>query len=115
MKTGFNIDAEQHAPRWGGNHSIAITEERPLRAQTAKPRMAPVANTAREINQLSRSSNRFWPKSRSCRKQMIKPRLTGARTAISDLHKLALFLTAASGKTPGADLAPPRCKPSYRI
>ena len=28
------------------------------------------------------SSNRFWPKGRSYRKQMIKPRLPGAGTAI---------------------------------
>jgi hypothetical protein len=31
---------------------------------------------------ISDISNRFWAKNRTCRKQTIKPRLTGARTAI---------------------------------
>ena len=36
------------------------------------------------------TSNRFWPKNRSCRKQRTKPFLTGARTHISDFGFLAL-------------------------
>jgi hypothetical protein len=37
------------------------------------------------------TSNRFWVKNRSYRKQKIKPRLTGTRTAIWDFGFLALF------------------------
>jgi hypothetical protein len=37
------------------------------------------------------ASTRFWSKSRSCRKQTIKPLLPGATTTCSDLAFLALF------------------------
>jgi hypothetical protein len=38
---------------------------------------------AHETSENYAESTRFWPKGRSHRKQMIKPRLPGARTAIS--------------------------------
>jgi hypothetical protein len=48
------------------------------------PQTLPTTENPREIMQFSRISTRFWPKSRSYRKQTIKPCLPGARTAFSD-------------------------------
>jgi hypothetical protein len=48
------------------------------------PQTLRTTKNPREITQLSRISNRFWPKNRSYSKQTTKPCLTGARTAFSD-------------------------------
>jgi hypothetical protein len=52
----------------------------------------------RSSRRISDISNRFWAKNRTCRKQTIKPSLTGARTAIKlfkfrqiSAHNLAAF------------------------
>jgi hypothetical protein len=47
------------------------------------------------------TSNRFWVKNRSCRKQRTKPRLTGTRIAISDFGFLALFIKNSAATTRG--------------
>jgi hypothetical protein len=84
---------------------------------TKKPREIPPfgSHAAQRDVQFSDISNRFWPKNRSYRKQSIKPRLTGARTAYNELSRFALFLSTPSAKNPGADPAPQRRKLSHRI
>jgi hypothetical protein len=66
----------------------AIASRLRFQPQPVGHRTAPTSKRPREITQFSGISTRFWSKSRSCRKQTIKPFLPGARTAQCD----ALFL-----------------------
>ncbi len=54
----------------------------------------------------NRISNRFWLKNRSCRKQTIKPRLTGSRIACIDSLFFAQFLRFLRDLTPNGDSFP---------
>ena len=54
----------------------------------------------------NRISNRFWSKNRSCRKQTIKPRLTGSRIACIDSLFFAQFLRFLRDLTLNGDSFP---------
>jgi hypothetical protein len=71
--------------------------------------------TCAENGQFSDISNRFWPKNRSYRKQTIKPRLTGARTAISDFRFLAPFVATETAKILRNQSVSKRPMPKARI
>jgi hypothetical protein len=58
--------------------------------QRAAPTTRKSLKNERVFAKWAPTSNRFWPKNRCCRKQRTKPRLTGARTHISDFGFLAL-------------------------
>jgi hypothetical protein len=49
---------------------------------------------AEEFSSQNRISNRFWIKNRSCRKEMIKPSLTGSRFASKVLQSRDRFRAA---------------------
>jgi hypothetical protein len=53
---------------------------------------------AEQFDSENRISNRFWPKNRSCRKETIKPFLTGARIPISVSQFRAEFCTEFTPK-----------------
>jgi hypothetical protein len=89
-------------------HSLAITrsmpafasclrfQEPPVGSPTAYepnsiPQAVPTTKNSREITQLSGISTRFWSKSRSYRKQTIKPFLPGSRIAQCDAQSLRDF------------------------
>jgi hypothetical protein len=89
----------------GECHSLAITrsmpafasclrfQEPPVGSPTAYepnsiPQAVPTTKNSREITQLFGISTRFWSKSRSYRKQTIKPFLPGSRIAQCDARSL---------------------------
>jgi hypothetical protein len=59
-----------------------------FQSQPASPRTSPAAEKTPEAARHSGISTRFWPKSRSYRKQTIKPCLPGSRIAQSDSREL---------------------------
>ena len=93
---------------------VAIHPRHFTRNAAARRQLAQLKKRVETV-QFSGISNRFWPKNRSYRKQTIKPLLTGARTAISDLRLLPVLLTTASAKNAVADPASKRRKLSDRI
>jgi hypothetical protein len=63
-----------------------------FQSQPAAPRTSPAAEKTPETARHSDISTRFWPKSRSYRKQTIKPRLPGSRIAQCDATELPSFI-----------------------
>jgi hypothetical protein len=106
MKIEFRIGAERGGPRkpeyfWSADPKARLLRPGRIsgvrflhpgsglwlelgRPVGSNPQAAPATTKPHKSGQLSDISNRFWPKNRSYRKQTIKPRLTGARTAFSD-------------------------------
>jgi hypothetical protein len=83
----FSVSDQRH-PLADTRSLAAVPSPRKFQARSASPKTFPTPEKRRELPHFSGISNRFWPKNRSYRKQMIKPCLTGARTAISDLRLL---------------------------
>jgi hypothetical protein len=77
-------------------HSLAITRSMPAFASCL----------SREITQLSGISTRFWSKSRSYRKQTIKPFLPGSRIAQCDARSLRDFCANFAPAEPHRDRPP---------
>src|ERR1700693_5126900 len=104
MKIWSRIGVRQN--RWGPPDSSfsATTAQRPMPTQPASLQPASGRKQGLEIGPLFESghstSNRFCPKNRSYRKQNIKLRLTGARTAITDFRISAVLHVPACAKLP---------------
>jgi hypothetical protein len=107
----------------GQRHSLAITrsmpafasclrfQEPPVGSPTAYepksiPQAVPTTKNSREITQLSGISTRFWSKSRSYRKQTIKPFLPGSRIAQCDARSLRDFCANFAPAEPHRDRPP---------
>jgi hypothetical protein len=77
------------------SRSVPAVALRPFRVPPTGPRTAPATKKLLKTERFFRSghtiSNRFWCENRSCRKQTIKPCLTGARMHIRHFGFLALF------------------------
>ena len=63
----------------------------------------------------NRTSNRFWSKNRSYRKQNTKPRLTGSRIACIDFLAFAQFLRIVGDRTPNGHSFPASLRSPRRL
>lgn len=132
MKIWFRTEAERGGEQSARQHSSANPTspkspwslQRPVSSDTSPAKnpadhrptiyQAGSSHSPLATRHCSHISNRFWPANRSCRKQTIKPCLTGARTAVNVLRELS-FPPPSRAPSLGNQPAPKRRKSSHRI